>query len=177
VLTNILEVLVRVLAPILSFTCDEVWDYYPAGLSTPNRAGAIALAGWPEAADFVPQIPPAEASRIASEFALILDVREVVTKALEESGCKKSQQAALTITAPPATLEVLAAQEEHLLEELFIVSEVLLAPGEGAEISVEVREAAGEKCPRCWNYRELGSDPTYPEVCQRCAAVLTSLGA
>jgi hypothetical protein len=41
---------------------------------------------------------------------------------------------------------------------------------------VEVTRAAGEKCPRCWNIRELGTDVAHPAVCGRCAAVLTELG-
>lgn len=175
-LVNILELMVRVLAPILSFTCDEVWDYYPEGLRELERAPAVALAGWPEASDFAPQIPAADATRIADEFVTLLDVREAVTKALEESPFKKSQEAALTITAPAAIIEVLQAQPAQLLPELFIVSEVALTTGEGTEVTVEVKPASGEKCPRCWNYRELGTDQSHPEVCSRCAAALTALG-
>lgn len=178
VLANILEVLVRVMAPVLSFTCDEVWDHYPEGLCEEGRAGAVALAGWPAASDFVPQVPAGEQERIADEFVVILDVREAVTKTLEGSDYGKSQQAALTITAPPAIIEVLQAQPKGLLTELFIVSEVSLvrSEGDGTEIAVAVQEASGEKCPRCWNYRELGTDPSHPEVCGRCAEVLTGLG-
>ncbi|MDR2035744.1 MAG: isoleucine--tRNA ligase [Coriobacteriales bacterium] len=176
VLANILEVLVRVLAPIWSFTCDEVWDYYPEGICEPDRAQAIALAGWPEATDFDPQVTAAEQARIADEFITVLDVREAVTKALEESAFTKSQQASLVITAPAGIIEVLKAQGEQLLTELFIVAEVELVAGEGTEVTVEVNAASGEKCPRCWNYRELGVDAAHPEVCERCAAVLTGLG-
>ncbi len=175
-LLNILEVLVRVLSPILSFTCDEVWDYYPQGLRYPGRPEAVALAGWPEASDFKPQVSASEQKRIADEFVTLLDVREAVTKALEESECKKSQQAALVMSAPSAIIEVLRAQPEDLLTELFIVSAVELEQSEGTDITVAVHEAAGEKCPRCWNYLELGTDPSHPEVCGRCAEVLTSLG-
>ncbi|MCL2530519.1 MAG: class I tRNA ligase family protein, partial [Coriobacteriia bacterium] len=174
-LANILEVLVRVMAPIMSFTCDEVWDYYPEGLRYPKRYEAVALSGWPEASDFTPQISESEAHRIADEFITILDVRDAVTKALENVQNKKSQQAALLITAPSAIHEVLLGQEK-LLAEILIVSEVKLAAYDGIDIIVEVSEAPGEKCPRCWNYRELGTNPTYPEVCPRCADVLTIIG-
>ena len=175
-LLNILEVMVRALAPILSFTCDEVWDNYPQGLCEPGRAEAVALAGWPEASDFAPQVPQAEAERISDEFVTLLDVREAVTKALEDSEFKKSQQAALTITAPSAIIEVLQAQPSGLLTELFIVSEVTLECGQDSEVLVQVSEATGQKCPRCWNYRELGADATHPDVCSRCAEVLSVLG-
>jgi len=176
-LVNILEVLVRIMAPILSYTCDEVWDYYPQGLSYPDKPPAIALAGWPEAADFDPQIPQTDAQRIVDEFAVLLDVREVVTKALEESEFTKSQQAALEIVAPGTIIDVLKAQDDQLLPELLIVSEVLLTVGNDSEIFVKVRHASGEKCPRCWNYRTLGANPAYSEVCVRCAAVLASVGS
>ena len=175
-LTNILEVMARVLAPILSFTCDEVWEYYPKGICEQGRDQAIALAGWPEASDFYPQISDEEARRISDEFVTILDVREAVTKALEESPYTKSQQASLLIKVPSAIYEVLSAQQTGLIPELFKVCNVVMAVGEGAEVLVEVSEAKGERCPRCWNYRELGTDTSYPDVCQRCAAVLADLG-
>ncbi|MCD8315963.1 MAG: isoleucine--tRNA ligase, partial [Eggerthellaceae bacterium] len=58
VLMNILDVLVRILAPILSFTTDEVWDYYPASeLSREGRPVSVQLAGWPRKAEFLPPIP------------------------------------------------------------------------------------------------------------------------
>jgi isoleucyl-tRNA synthetase len=52
------------------------------------------------------------------------------------------------------------------------VSEVSMVEGE--DVSVAVAPAAGDKCPRCWNYRETGVDPSFPELCDRCAAVLAA---
>lgn len=175
VLTNILEVMVRTFAPILSFTCDEVWDYYPPGLSELNRVPAVALAGWPELSDFDPQISQDEAQRISDVFVLLLELREGVTKALEQSEFKKSQEAALIFTLSPGAHEMLSAQPTQLLTEFFIVSEVTLKRAESAETLIEVRKASGEKCPRCWNYRILGEDTNHPELCARCAQVLTEL--
>ena len=63
VLMNILEVLVRVLAPILSFTTDEVWESYPQGLRSENgHPQSVQLAGWPEDSDFMPAVPQREPS-------------------------------------------------------------------------------------------------------------------
>ena len=62
-----------------------------------------------------------------------------------------------------------------MLEELFIVSGVELVAGD--ELTCEVLHAAGEKCPRCWNYRELGGNAAHPDVCARCGEVLDSIGA
>ena len=56
------------------------------------------------------------------------------------------------------------------------MAEVAVERGEGEEIEVTVAKTAAEKCPRCWNYRELGADASHPEVCARCAAVLQGMG-
>ncbi|MCL2756529.1 MAG: isoleucine--tRNA ligase [Coriobacteriia bacterium] len=182
VLANILEALVRMLAPILTFTCDEVWGYYPAGIRMPDHAPAIMLAGWPTREDFSPAILPEKGQSIERDFELILTVREAVTKALEEARktkvIGKSQEAALTITAEANVHRVLASQQSGMLEELFIVASVTLKEGlQGCDLEVEVQKAEGDKCPRCWNIRTLGEDGRYPELCSRCAAVLEELDA
>ena len=217
-LCNILEALVRMLAPILTFTCDEVWEHYPEGIRPAGGKGdgdagdradkdnrTVLLAGWPEAGDFAP-LPtnPDEVLRIEREFKCILAVREAVTKALEEARnakvIGKSQEATLKLVVDSETYAVLLAQAAGMLEELFIVASVEIKLGEpdslagvmgvtgvagvaGAAnsagtmaatgmITVEVLRADGEKCPRCWNIRELGTDEIFGEVCARCAAVL-----
>lgn len=72
---NILEVLVRVMSPILSFTCDEVWEQLPE--TERNREGrpvSVQLAGWPEAADFIPGAAPGEAAEaVMANFACLLE--------------------------------------------------------------------------------------------------------
>ncbi|MDR2671784.1 MAG: isoleucine--tRNA ligase [Coriobacteriales bacterium] len=181
VLANILEVLVRVLAPILTFTCDEVWDEYPLGLRASKddkpRVAAVQLAGWPVPGDLTPTVPRADAQIITADFALVLELREVVTQALEQARTAgivgKSQEALLLIVAPPASIEVLSRLESGLLEEVLIVAEVKLRASEEYDtMRVEVSRAPGEKCPRCWNIRQLGTDSAHPDVCGRCAAVL-----
>ncbi|MDR3052822.1 MAG: isoleucine--tRNA ligase [Coriobacteriales bacterium] len=181
VLLHILEVMVRQLAPILTFTCDEVWDNYPDGLRGEDQAEAVQLAGWPGDADFSPAIPGGEAQAILADYAVVLSVRDAVTKQLEEArGSKvigKSQEAHLTISAPRAVIAVLEAQGAATLEELFIVARVdLLADDALVEPLVSVGKADGEKCPRCWNIRDLGSSAGHPDVCARCAAVLEEAG-
>jgi isoleucyl-tRNA synthetase len=213
VLMHILEVLVRQLAPILTFTCDEVWEYYPQGLRAEGRAEAIHLAGWPYVEDFSPAIPAAEAADLLERFDAVLIVRDAVTKALEEArGAKiigKSQEARVIVDLAPKVAAICRDLPPGTLEELFIVAELVLgeateggdatqdgtaqAAGDAAdenataqagddapqdalkvEPKVRIEKAAGEKCPRCWNIRELGSDTMHPEVCSRCAAVLAS---
>ena len=180
VLMNIIEVLVRVLAPVLSFTTDEVWEHYPEAIR--NRAGRpanVQLAGWPEKSDFLPALPDAASAKaLADDFAVLLEVREVVTKALEEARgaglVKKSQEAAISVSLPADMLAVASAYDAAVFEELFIVSEVSFAEGE--ELACAVTPASGEKCPRCWNYRTLGGNPNHPDVCERCGDVLDAIG-
>ena len=179
VLANILEVLVRILAPILSFTTDEVWESYPEGLRYDGgHPQSVQLAGWPEDSDFLPAVPEAGSEKIAESFGVVLGVREVAMKALEEArGAKeinKSQEAAIEITAPRSVLDCTEQFAPEVFEELFIVSQVSFV--EGDELSVHIGHASGEKCPRCWNYRELGGNPNHPDVCERCGDALDAIG-
>jgi len=170
VLASILKALVRLIAPILTFTAEEVWQFMPRSLR--DGHASVQLAGWPEA-----DAPVDETASLKAAFAAVIDVREAVTKALEEARdlkrVNKSQGAAVTIRAPAETLETLRARGESELADVFIVSEVSLVDSEALTVSVE--SASGEKCPRCWNHRALGADPSYPDVCARCAEVLGSL--
>ena len=180
VLMNILEVLVRVMSPILSFTTDEVWDCYPpAWREEEGRPVSVQLAGWPAAADFTPAVPADGAEQVAA-FEEMMAVREVVTKALEDSRAAKiigkSQEAAVAITAPAAVVATASTFDPAVFEELFIVASVAFGEGADDEVSAVVTVAAGEKCPRCWNIRELGGDPSHPDVCERCGAALDAIG-
>ncbi|MDR2722097.1 MAG: isoleucine--tRNA ligase [Coriobacteriaceae bacterium] len=182
VLLNILEVLVRVMAPILSFTTDEVWENYPQGLRADEADGGhlsnVQLAGWPDDGDFLPQVSTESASALMRDFAVILEVREAVTKALEdarnEKRLNKSQEATVLVKAPKAMLEVLEAYEAPLYEELFIVARVDFS--EADDLAVEIGLSPDEKCPRCWNYRVLGGNENHAFVCERCGDVLDAIG-
>ncbi len=175
VLAAILGALVRVLAPILAFTCEEVWHFMPAAM---RDAESVHLSDWPVLA-----VPERDAEQLAASFDRLLSVRDEVTKALEEARnagtIGKSQEARVSIEASGAELDALR-RFEVLLPELLIVEGVELAERTGSldEVpvaAVTVGGAAGEKCPRCWNYRTLGVDAAHPEVCGRCAAVLSEV--
>lgn len=182
VLMNVLEVLVRVLTPLLSFTADEVWEHYPpAARQREGRPVNVQLAGWPQESDFAPRIPKEAIDRVMLPFSLALVVRDQVTKALEDARADKliakSQEAAVVVTAKQKTVETLSVFAPAVLEELFIVSGVTLSADDAVDfVSVEVRKADGEKCPRCWNYRELGGNAAHPAVCKRCGDVLDAIG-
>lgn len=179
VLMNVLEVLVRVLSPIMSFTTEEVWQNYPEGLSKEeNHPVSVQLAGWPAQSDFMPAIPADTATQITEQFEAILTLRDEVTKALEnmraEKVINKSQEAVIAVSAPKALLDIFQTKDASFYEELFIVSEVTFK--EGNELSIEISASSADKCPRCWNYRTVGGNEHYPDVCDRCASALEEIG-
>ncbi len=178
---RICEAMVRLLAPILSFTCEEVWQHLP---TVPDRLASVHLAEFPTAADVlgdasVPQEDPQQQQR---EWTTLLAVREQVMKALEEERNSKrigkGLEAQLTITAADPAYSVLARYQDQL-RYLFIVSAVKLAEdssnGTGS-VHVEVKKADGAKCERCWNFSiRVGEDKNHPTVCERCSAVLKEI--
>jgi isoleucyl-tRNA synthetase len=174
------EALVRLLAPIMSFTCDEVWQYLPRLAERPESAH---LAKFPDAADILGGTSALDDAKQREDWAALRAVREEVLKALEEARNSKliggSLEAQVTVTAAEPVYSVLARFKEQL-RYLFIVSAVALEPGTAANgtggVIVQVSKVAGRKCDRCWNYSShVGEDKTYPTVCERCSAVLKEI--
>ncbi|HVP43298.1 MAG TPA: isoleucine--tRNA ligase [Terriglobales bacterium] len=170
------EALVRLLAPILSFTCEEVWGFLPA---VQDRGPSVHLALFPKAEE----IADGDDARLRADWITLLAVRSEVLKALEAARNEKQigsgLEAAVRVFAPEATYPVLDKYAREL-RYLFIVSEVALerVPGGNgaAGIKVEVRPAPGAKCERCWNYStQVGADPEHPTICERCTAALKEI--
>ncbi|HEX8909978.1 MAG TPA: isoleucine--tRNA ligase [Anaeromyxobacteraceae bacterium] len=156
--------LLRLLAPVLSFTAEEAWGYLPE----PPAEDSVFYAGFPE------RERPADAAQLEARYGRLFAVRSVVQKALEEARRAKlvgsGLEAQVTVHAEGDELALLEANRAELAT-LFIVSKVLLAPG---PLSAEVAKAPGAKCPRCWGFHEdVGQDPRHPEVCGKCAAALS----
>jgi isoleucyl-tRNA synthetase len=179
-LWRINEAMVRLLAPILSFTCEEVWQHLP---KVSDRLESVHLAEFPATADILgDELVSEEDSQQQQDWTTLLAVREQVMKALEEERNSKrigkSLEAQLAITAADPAYSVLARYKEQL-RYLFIVSAVTLAQGSGngsAGVHVEVKKADGAKCDRCWNYSpHVGEDKAYPTICERCSAVLKEM--
>ncbi len=178
VLLNILDVMVRVLAPILTFTTEEVWQHYPEGVKhCGENHESVQLASWPTRSGFKPELP-ADTSELEAKWVNIMLVRDVVTKALEEARAagtiKKSQEAAVSVSVPAGLLACVEGFAEEVFQELFIVASVKFE--QGVELSAAVSVADGEKCPRCWNITKLGGNEAHPDVCERCAAALDEIG-
>ena len=179
-LWRINEAMVRLLAPILSFTCEEVWQHLPR---VADRLESVHLAEFPNTADILgDKSIPEEDAQQQQDWTTLLAVREQAMKALEEERNSKrigkSLEAQLVITAADSAYSVLARFKDQL-RYLFIVSAVTLVQGSGngsGGVHVEVKKADGAKCDRCWNYSvHVGEDKTYPTICERCSAVLKEL--
>jgi len=172
------EALARLLAPIMTFTCEEVWQYLPKNAV---REASVHLALFPAADQIAKATESAEQK--AQDWQTLRSVRDEVLKALEEARNNKligtGLEAQVKITAAEPTYSVLAKHAEEL-RYLFIVSAASLAQGAGngtGSVHVEVKKADGLKCDRCWNYStHVGEDKNYPTVCERCSAALKEIG-
>jgi isoleucyl-tRNA synthetase len=175
---RIAEAMTRLLAPILTFTCEEVWQHLP---KLPDRLESVHLAEFPAAADILGSTA-VEDDPHAQDWTTILAVREQAMKALEEArnskSIGKSLEAQLILTAADPAYSVLSRYADQL-RYWFIVSAVTLVQGSGngsAGVHIDVKKADGVKCERCWNYStHVGEDASYPTVCERCSAVLKEL--
>jgi isoleucyl-tRNA synthetase len=176
------EALVRLLAPIMSFTCDEVWQYLP---QLESRPASVHLARFPEAKDILGEGVPEEDAKQQEDWAKLLAVRDQVLKALEEARNQKqigkSLEAQVKVTASDPFYPVLERYQPDL-RYAFIVSQVDLERGPSrngtGHLAVEVAKAAGKECERCWNYStRVGEDPKYPTLCERCTPVVKEIEA
>ncbi len=176
------EALVRMLAPIMSFTCEEIWPYLP---KTASREESVHLAQFPATGEILGGgTLPATGSKSDEEWATLRSVRDEVLKSLEEARNNKligtGLEAQVSITASDPLYSLLQRHGGDL-RYLFIVSAVTVFQGSGngtGGVHIEVKKADGAKCERCWNYStRVGEDKDYPTVCERCSAVLKELEA
>ncbi len=179
---RILEALTRLLAPIMSFTCDEVWQHLP---KEETAVDTVLLTRFPVAKEILGAEDVAEEdARQSDDWTTLRNIREQVNKALEESrnqkAIGKSLEAQVKLAAADPLFSLLKKYEGQL-RYLFIVSAVTLeqASGNGSSgVTVQVSRADGQKCERCWNYStRVGEDKAYPTVCERCSAALGEIEA
>ncbi|MGC4075371.1 MAG: class I tRNA ligase family protein [Nibricoccus sp.] len=170
---HIFQVLVKILAPVLTYTSDEAWSFGIA--KTEFSADSIHLQDWPVA-------PAAWTNaEIESDVAALLKVRAHANEAIEPHRAAgklgKSLDAALTLAgaSDDATFKVLEKHRDFL-PELFIVSHVTLSPAPaGSTLAITVRhceELGYKRCPRCWRWVPALEATGQGEVCPRCAEAL-----
>jgi isoleucyl-tRNA synthetase len=166
--------LVRMLAPLMPHTAEEIWDVLP---DRPEKAASVHLADWPVADS---QWDDEENDGL---FEDILQLREIMFAGIE--GYRKSkvigsnQEATATALLPGPIYQRLAQQTE-LTTRLCIVSELILqeAPSgpEGAPTVVSGGKSTHPKCERCWNLRSsVGQDGEHPTLCDRCTRVIRAI--
>ncbi len=170
----IFDALVRVLAPVLTFTTDEAWSYAKTGQEYSDQS--IHLQDWP--------VAPADWKNpaLAADFDHLFKLRAKVTETLEplrQAGTiGKSLDAVLALAGGPEDpAYTVLKQHEGFLPEFFIVSQVDLEPKPGSVVSIAARnakEAGHTRCPRCWRWVPTLSVTSHGEVCPRCTEALNS---
>ena len=175
------EALVRVVAPILTFTAEEVWTHLGKFSSRPE---SVHLAHFPAPEEIIGQSEePAGVQAVQADFDALMSFRVEAMKALEIARKEKligSGLEAMLVVYAPEALHPLLERYKTDLRFLLIVSAVELrraAEENGnVHVKIEVKKAPGEKCARCWNYSGfVGSNEEYPTVCERCFATLQEL--
>jgi isoleucyl-tRNA synthetase len=180
---HISKALLGLATPIMVFTCEEIWRYFPRVAGDVDSAH---LALFSQLADFG---SPLDAKK-AANWEKLLVVRTEVLRALEAARAAKAISGALeakVVLSAGQDLAPLLEQYKSWLPALFIVSQVVLASTAtaGAQssealpgLSVTVQRAAGAKCERCWNYStHVGENADFPTVCERCVKALTEIEA
>ena len=160
---EILDGLVKLVAPVLAFTAEEAWQSMPGGKST-----SVHLEKFPEAV-----MPAQWSDSEAARWEKLLAARGKVNEALEEQRklkkIGKSLEAKVQIKGGG-----LAVEDANLLEEICLVSGVEVLGGSGG-VEVTVFPANGKKCERCWKHSEsVGQNKEHPNLCGRCAEVVLS---
>ena len=170
VMYEIIDALLKLLAPVLSFTADEAWRYMPG-----TREASIHLAAFPSLN------PERKDDALVERWERIMKVRADVSKALELARTAKTighpLDASVIIAAPEELRSFLSGYEAEL-SGIFIVSKVTLADSVDGDcwasetvegVKVQVAKAPGEKCERCWCYSEqLGTVADHPSICPKC---------
>jgi len=185
VLYKIVSELTRLIAPVLSFTAEEIWQNL-------NKIGknedSVFLSPWPQVDQKMVQ------KEMEEKWSQLLAVRKDVLKALEisrkDGQIGNALQAQVDIYAADKRLFAYLSQFKEKLETIFIVSKVELLnqdtdiSGENVfkgeevpELSIVIKKAPGQKCERCWCYSEtVGQDSQHPTICHKCVTVLDENG-
>jgi isoleucyl-tRNA synthetase len=165
VLFEVLANITKLMAPILAFTAEEIWQAIP---QQQRETPSVHLTEFPK------PDPKRQDAELEQRWEKLLVYREEVQGLLEGMRQNKrigsSLEAAVTVLAKPDVYDFLKPYEADL-RELFIVSQVSLAkdPTVASDIAILCQKAEGAKCARCWNYRTaVGSFPDHPTLCDRC---------
>ena len=181
---KITSALVRLLAPVLVFTTEEIWKMLP---SDTQGTGSVHQAEFAEADSLASGI----SREAAEQWARLAQVRSAVLVALEQARAAKAigggleAKVKLYAGGEAPGLQKLLQDRRDVLPALFIVSQVEVEPAvpNGAVqseslpgLAIKIERADGTKCERCWNYStHVGENHRYPTVCERCTEALAEI--
>jgi isoleucyl-tRNA synthetase len=162
------------MAPILPFTAEEVHHSMHQGRAPETHSESVHMELFP------PYTAEHDRLDLIAEWDRLIEIREVVSKALEEvrqaGTIGDSLEARLTIRAGGEALQLLRRHEPDL-RYIFIVSQVELVDDlQNTAVQVQVHRANGGKCERCWNYSlSVGTDSEFTTLCERCVPVVREM--
>ena len=172
---KVLDTLTLLLAPIISFTANEIWQFMPHDAS--RNAENVILNDYPSLTGVKVD------NGFAAKWEKLHNLRDDVKKAIENARNQKiigaSLDSEVELFANGETLDFLK-ENESVLPEILIVSSVKITDGDGGDfhgdmsVGVTVRKAGGEKCERCWSYSNtVGSNAEHATLCARCAKIIS----
>ena len=167
----ILDSLVRMLAPLTSFTAEEIWKYM--NKSKNEKVESVMLTTYPEVNSQY------QNEELRAKWEKIVKIKEIVSKKLEEARAEKiighSLNAKVTLFAE-GDLYKFIKENKELLQTVFIISNLEVEENQRSneeKLGVKIEQAEGEKCERCWMYSTtVGEDKENPTICHRCSEAL-----
>lgn len=177
-LYHVLKVLVRLVAPVLCFTAEEVWELLPLK----DKADSVHLSDWP---DLEGELASWQDRQLDGKWENLLSLRDEIMKVLEEQRAEgaigSSLEAKIIISATEEEEIKFLKENIEKLPSLLKVSQVELAdraeedmrPLSKGGFRAAVMKADGRKCQRCWNFRETtGQNKEHPALCSRCFEIV-----
>ncbi len=178
--TTMFEILVsmtKLLAPVLAYTSQEIWQYIP---SFEGKGKYVILHDIPKSGRYT--LTKEESEKWEKIAAINTDVKKVLELARANKEIGSSLEAKVILHTEDDALHAFIESVQAELPDIFIVSQVELAkngngaPGETENLFVQVARADGEKCERCWQYQEsVGKNEKHSTICQRCSDVMEQL--
>jgi isoleucyl-tRNA synthetase len=176
---EILTTLAKVMAPVLSFTADEIWGYIP---NVKDEFPSVYMSKWANMEEYLND-------NLEQKWDYLLKVRSAIYKTLgnnsEEEYIRNSSQASITLYAHSYDTHNKLNSCADILEEVLMVSKIRLTPPDEPipddinildgmdDISIEVRLTTGDKCERCYIYSDtVGTSELYPTICHKCVSIL-----
>ena len=166
----ILNTLVKLLAPMICYTAEEIWKYMPH--TKEEQVESVMLSTLPEPNEVY------ENKELEEKWNHIIELKEQVAKELEVARANKtighSLNAKVILTANGKEYEFLKENRE-LLETVFIVSDLQIEESTEKKLDIKVEVAQGEKCERCWKYdKTVGQDKEHSSLCHKCSTVISN---